>query len=253
MGDALPAVSLGTGRTAAAIATGSSHACALLDDGSVKCWGANSLGQLGQGDTAIRGDQPGEMGDALPAVRLGTGRTAVAIRAGGSFNCALLDDASVKCWGYGYFAQLGLGDSANRGDAAGEMGDALPAVDLGSGRSVTGLTAGGFHSCALLDNGALKCWGMNSSGQLGLGDLVTRGNDPGEMGDALPTVNVGTGRSVVAAEGGYTHTCVLLNGGDLKCWGWNTYGQLGLGDFDSRGGQSWQMGDNLPMIDLGSP
>ena len=70
MGAGLPTVDLGTGRTAIAVAAGSFHACALLDDGSVKCWGQNGSGRLGIGDTASRGDGPGDMGDDLPAVAL---------------------------------------------------------------------------------------------------------------------------------------------------------------------------------------
>jgi hypothetical protein len=83
--------------------------CAVLDDGSVKCWGKNSDGQLGYGDTVQSGDGAGEMGDALPAVALGTGRTAVSIEAGSDHTCAVLDDRSVKCWGANGYGQLGSG------------------------------------------------------------------------------------------------------------------------------------------------
>ena len=75
-------VFVGTGRTAIAVAGGQGHTCALLDDHSVKCWGDNAFGQLGLGDTADRGDDLNEMDDNLPAVDLGTGRTAVAITSG---------------------------------------------------------------------------------------------------------------------------------------------------------------------------
>src|SRR5207249_4544729 len=78
---------------------GSLHTCALLDNASVKCWGFNGFGQLGLGNTASRGDGAGEMGDSLPAVALGTGRTAVSISANRYDTCALLDKASGKCWG----------------------------------------------------------------------------------------------------------------------------------------------------------
>ena len=82
-----------------------------------------------------------EMGDNLPAVDLGTGRTATAIfSGGGSHMCAFLDDKSLKCWGGNYFGQLGLGDTNNRGDASGEMGDNLPVVDLGTGRTATAIS-----------------------------------------------------------------------------------------------------------------
>jgi E3 ubiquitin-protein ligase HERC3 len=71
---------------------------------------------------------PGQMGDALPAVDLGTGRTALSVSAGYGYTCALLDDASVKCWGQG--GELGLGNDKSHGAAPGQMGDALPTVKL---------------------------------------------------------------------------------------------------------------------------
>jgi alpha-tubulin suppressor-like RCC1 family protein len=104
--------------------------------------------------------------------------------------CALLDNGSVKCWGRNSFGQLGLGDTNHRGNGAGQMGDNLLVVGLGNGRTATSIRAGGFHTCALLDNGSVKCWGRNSFGQLGLGDTNHRGNGAGEMGDNLPVVNV---------------------------------------------------------------
>jgi hypothetical protein len=93
------------------------------------------------------------MGDSLRAVQLGTGRSAVALALGLFHSCALLDDASVKCWGYNSRGQLGLGDTPDRGDDGGEMDDSLPAVDLG--RAVVQIAAGSFHTCALLDDGQL--------------------------------------------------------------------------------------------------
>ena len=90
------------------IACGTNHTCALLANGSVKCWGQNDYGQLGLGDMDNRGDEPEEMGAFLPTVDLGTGRTAIALAAGGYKTCAILDDASVKCWGGNTEGQLGL-------------------------------------------------------------------------------------------------------------------------------------------------
>ncbi|MBN1611251.1 MAG: hypothetical protein JW940_31755, partial [Polyangiaceae bacterium] len=134
------------------------------------------------------GDQPGEMGDNLPAVDLGTGRSAVAITAGGGHTCALLDDGSARCWGSNGYGRLGLGDTEDRGGQPGEMGDNLPAVDLGTGRSAVAIVAGSHHTCALLDGGSLSCWGYNFVGQLGLGATEDRGDQPGEMGDNLYAV-----------------------------------------------------------------
>jgi len=187
--ESLNAVALGAGRTASAVAAGNDHTCTLLDGGLVKCWGRNAEGQLGLGDTASRGDMPNEMGNQLPTVSLGVGRTAVSIAAGYAHTCALLDNGSAKCWGANESGQLGLGDTNNRGDAANEMGDSLPAINLGAGRTVTKITCGWQHTCALLDDREVKCWGNSNVGQLGLGDKQQRGDAMSEMGNNLPAVH----------------------------------------------------------------
>ncbi len=252
MGDDLPAVELGAGRTATAVTGPVAHTCALLDNGTVKCWGGNGSGQLGLGNTTGHGQHPGEMGDALPAANLGTGRTATAVATGVGHTCALLDNATVKCWGGNASGQLGLGDIASRGDEPGEMGDALPPVNLGTGRTATAIAAGGDHTCALLDNATVKCWGENDDGQLGQGDTFDRGNEPREMGDTLHPVNLGTGRTATAITTGWHHTCALLDNATVKCWGDNVVGQLGQGDTFDRGNEPGEMGDTLHPVNLGS-
>jgi len=252
MGDNLPPVDLGTGRTATQIDLASPHhSCALLDNGEVKCWGYNYYGALGTGDTDGYGDAIGEMGDDLPAVDLGTGRTATAITTGFSHTCALLDNGQVKCWGYGIMLGLGISSSSDhRGDGPAEMGDNLPPVDLGTGRTATAITGGDGSACALLDNGQVKCWGSNDFGQLGLGDTNRRGDGPGEMGDDLPPVDLGTGRAAVSIVSRGASTCALLDNAELKCWGANSRGRLGLGNTTSRGDGPGEMGDDLPAVDL---
>ena len=244
------------GARAKAIAAGGDFTCAILIDGRVKCWGNNSFGQLGIGDTQARGDDPGEMGAALPAVDLGTGRTAVAVSLGYSHACALLDDAHVKCWGYNDTGDLGLGDAMSRGDNPGEMGDALPEVNLGTGRTVKVVSAAAFHSCAILDNDLLKCWGGQggtaSRGELGYGDTRARGIVPGQMGDALPTVDFGPDRKVKAVSTAADNSCVVLDNATVKCWGDNSIGELGIDDLVDRGNMPGQMGANLPAVDLGT-
>jgi alpha-tubulin suppressor-like RCC1 family protein len=191
MGDDLPAVELGTDKTALAVTTGVDHTCALLNDGSVKCWGLNNSGQLGLGDTDPRGDQPNEMGDNLPVVSLGKDKSATAISAGQQgHSCVILSDASVKCWGYAAYGQLGLGDVEDRGGAPGEMGDSLPAVSLGTEKTAVAITTGALHVCAILNDASVKCWGYNSSFQLGIGVDENRGDQPNEMGDNLPAAKM---------------------------------------------------------------
>jgi len=255
MGDALPPVDLGKGKIAIGLAAGTYHTCALLQGGSVKCWGYNGTGQLGLGDTLPRGDTPGQMGDALPPVDLGTGAITVALAAGDFHTCALLQGGSVKCWGLNDYGQLGLGDQVDRGLGPGQMGDALPAVNLGTGKEAIAIAAGLANdnrnsTCALFGDGSVKCWGGNTNGELGLGDNLHRGDGPGEMGDALPAADLGTGKKAIAIAGaGWAH-CALLEGGSVKCWGVNNYGALGLGDTLSRGNMPGQMGDALPTVKL---
>ncbi|MFN3200908.1 MAG: DapH/DapD/GlmU-related protein [Bradymonadia bacterium] len=251
MGDNLAYTELGTGRTAVQMSAGYYHVCAVLDNGDVKCWGWNSTGQLGQGNTTQRGDNGGEMGDSLATVDLGTGRTATMVAVGYQFSCALLDNGGVKCWGHNGYGQLGQGNTATRGDSANEMGDNLAYSDLGTGRTATQIVAGNHHVCALLDNGTVKCWGRNELGQAGQGHTSHRGDAGGEMGDNLPPVNLGTGRTAISLGVGFHSTCAVLDNDTLKCWGYNPYGNLGLGNNSNYGTNGTNIGDNLPAVNLG--
>ena len=160
--------------------------------------------------------------------------------------------ARSKCWGRNRAGQLGLGDTLDRGRGANDMGANLTSVDLGAGWTVVEVAAGGFHTCARLENGAaraLKCWGGNN-GALGLGDIYNRGNRGGSMGDSLPAVQLGTGRSAVALALGDVHTCALLDDASVKCWGNNVFGELGFytHNRDEHGDQPGDMGDSLFMV-----
>jgi alpha-tubulin suppressor-like RCC1 family protein len=256
MGDNLNSIDLGSGRTATAIEAGKHHTCAILDNASIKCWGSNSSGQLGLGNTNNLGDASGEMGDNLPTVDLGTGITAKSITTGDSHTCAILDNSSIKCWGSNASGQLGLGDTSTRGDGSGEMGDNLPTVDLGSGRTAKSIATGDSHTCAILDNSAIKCWGLNTTGQLGLGDTNNRGDGSSAMGDTLPEVELGSGRTAKAIAAGDSHTCAILDNSAIKCWGRSDEGQMGKGGKNGSnfqiGDSSGEMGDSLTAIEIGT-
>jgi len=265
MGDNLPSLDFGVNQKAIQLSVGGDHNCVQLDNNSLKCWGNNLWGELGNGsDNQSVGSQPGQMGDALKATDLGTGRTAMQVALSqaapdSAHSCARLDDGSVKCWGSDDHGRLGIGlfdpheFIGNIGDEPGQMGDNLPAVNLGVGRSSVQLAAGALHNCSILDNNQLKCWGANESGQLGLGDTQDRGTDVvSEMGDNLPAVNLGVDRYAVEIALGITHSCARLDNGTVKCWGANSFGQLGLGDTKFRGRLSTEMGDNLPTVNLGA-
>jgi len=247
---ALSSINLGTGRTATSISGSNVHTCALLDNASVKCWGYGLNGRLGQGNTSNLGGGANEMGDNLPSIDLGTGRTATAIAAGGNHSCAILDNASVKCWGKNIFGQLGLDYTPdNLGHQPGEMGDNLSSINLGTGRTATAIAAGSSHSCAILDNASVKCWGYNAYGLLGIDNNTTQmGDNPGEMAQ-LTGINLGPGRTATAIAAGYRHSCALLDDASVKCWGYNAYGQLGIDNTADMGKTSGSMAD-LTGIDL---
>ena len=254
MGDLLKPIDLGKNRTATQVATAVWTVCAVLDDNSAKCWGWNGNGWLGQGDKNDRGDGPGEMGDNLKPIDLGKDRKVVTIAIDNSHACALLDDATVKCWGQQTEGNLGNGQPGLGavGDAPGEMGDNLKPLSFGAGRTVKQLGVGARHACVILDDDKVKCWGSNNYGQLGLGDMQNRGDDPGELGDALPYVDLGKNRTAIQIAAAYFHSCAILDDNSLKCWGAGSFGANGQGETSNRGDAPGEMGDNLPPIDLGA-
>lgn len=274
MGNNLPFVDLGAESSSSAGAQPWSveqisikyHACAVLGNGRVKCWGENDEGKLGIGDTLARGVSPSHMGDSLPFVDLGTGMAARQVCTGDGHSCALLANGRIKCWGGNYFGTLGLGDRISRGNLPGTMGDNLPFVDLGTTASGGGqvlnaslVRCGTFFSCALLTDGRAKCWGVNDDGYLGLGDTQHRGDDPGEMGNNLPYVDLGTmpdnAALDLALDG--TYACAVLQNGRVKCWGDNMWGRLGSTPIQPyplslTGDEPNEMGSNLPYVNFGN-
>lgn len=249
MGEDLPTVDLNTVQPVVGLAAGTDYTCALLPYGQIKCWGSSSYGQLGLGDTKVRGDDLNEMGVWLPVVDFGTAQSVVMIAAGGSHLCALLNSGAVKCWGNNTYGQLGLGDKNPRGDNPGEMGDNLPPLHLGI-FPVASITAGLAHTCALSTDGRVKCWGRNNCGQLGQGHTNSYGDDSNDLLDMLPNVALGSGLRADAISSGYAHTCALLDNGRVKCWGHNEYGQLGGNDTANRGDHLNEMSDELPFVPL---
>ncbi len=232
------------------IKAGQYFACALYSDGSVKCWGTNTNGQLGIGSTATIGDAAAEVGGANAFVDLGTSRTAQEIAVGLNHVCARLDNATVKCWGQNSYGQLGRGNTTQVGSAANQMGNTLTPINLGTGRTATAIYAFGYHSCAKLDDLTVKCWGRNNSGQLGQGDTNNRGDNGNEMGDFLLAINVGTGKTVSKLSGGLDFTCALLNDATVKCFGGNSHGQLGKDNSTNYGSAAGQMGDSLLIVNI---
>jgi len=253
MGPSLPIIDLGSGSdgakyTAKAVSAGDAHTCAILNDDSLKCWGLNASGQLGIGNLLSKGDALNEMGNSLPIVNLGTGKTAKFVSAGVAHTCAILNDDSLKCWGANASGQLGYGNDVALTAPSGTS------VAFDAGRTVRAVSAGIAHTCVILDDASVRCWGNNASGQLGLE------NDTNVNAPSSTAVNLGKDQSEVALTAAHIssrgdHSCVILTDGSAKCWGNNGKGQLGQNTDNSYlptiGKFADQMGNNLPAISLG--
>ena len=161
MGDNLKEIDWGSDFVIEQIAPCGRHTCALSMNNRVKCFGDNSNGQLGIGTQSNRGGQPGELGDDLPFVDLGSEFTPIQIDCGRYFTCALSTGGNVKCWGDNGNGQLGQGDTAKRGSVPSGMGDNLTIIDLGSDFNVSVIRCGMDHVCAMSTVNEIKCWGLH--------------------------------------------------------------------------------------------
>jgi len=158
MSDYLPFVNVNS--NVQSIHSGDQHTCVHLSPSfDVKCWGDNSNGRLGYGDTQDRGDEANEMGSFLPTISSGSGVLVSEVSAGSFHNFILTDSGQIKGWGYCASGQLGYGDSNNRGDSANQMGNYLPFVQLGSGKAAISSKNQLHSSCVILDDLSVKCWG----------------------------------------------------------------------------------------------
>lgn len=193
-----------TGLEVSKISVGAAHVCAVTTGGAAYCWGKGTDGQLGNGSW---------INSNLPVLVSGFGSGMADISAGALHTCGLTTGGAVWCWGYGEEGYLGNG---NYGEGA-DSPIPVQVTDLTSG--VSDIACGNYHSCAV-QGGAVKCWGYNGYGALGDGTYEDRYTPVPVVGLAGPAVAVSVGRS---------HSCALLEGGTIQCWGYNSEGQLGIG------------------------
>jgi len=193
---AVPVAVTGLSTGVQALALGVSFSCAIVNGGA-QCWGINSSGQLGNTFTASS-STPGAVSGLTAGVQF--------IATGSNHGCAVINGAA-QCWGSNSNGQLGTGSVT-------ATTSLTPVAVSGLTSGVQNISAGGSHSCAVV-NGAIQCWGYNFSGQLGNG-LTTQIPSPVSAGLT----------GVTALASGINHNCAVANG-IIQCWGQNTYGQLG--------------------------
>jgi alpha-tubulin suppressor-like RCC1 family protein len=203
----LPVDVTGLGSGAIAVDAGGPQTCALTNGGGVRCWGANDAGELGNGST---------VNSSVPVAVSGLTGGASAIALGSPHSCALTTEGGVMCWGDNEFGQLGDGTTTRR---------TTPVDVLGLRSGVRAIAAGGGHTCALTTEGRVNCWGYNPDGELGDGSTVN---------SSTPVEVSGLAGGVAALALGVYHTCALMRGGAVRCWGSNDLGQLGTGTTATR-------------------
>jgi alpha-tubulin suppressor-like RCC1 family protein len=211
----IPVTVVGIDTAVAVTASDGYHSCAVLQNGSVNCWGDNVSGQLGDGTRAT----------AVTPVAVAGITTAVAVSSGDFHTCGVLGNGSVMCWGLNFSGQLGDGTGW----------DSNTPVQVSGISTATAVSAGVIHTCAVLQDGTARCWGYNSNGQLGDGTTTNR---------YAPAAVSGVATATAAVAAGNNDSCVVLQGGVVKCWGMNTYGELGIGTTADTGTPTKVLGIN---------
>jgi alpha-tubulin suppressor-like RCC1 family protein len=265
-------VNLGTGRTATQVGAGENRSCALMDNAQVRCWGSGGFGGLGYGSTEDVG-----AGGSSPAVasrgpiNFGAGHTVKAISIGNQGNCAILDDDTLKCWGQAGDGVLGYGNETTIGDN--ETPAAVGPVDLNNSgpNTAKAVSTSSAHTCAILTDNTVRCWGLNTKGALGYGvpattaQTLSLGDESGETPASLGPVDLVPGSNDVAlaiAAGGEPSdisgefTCAILGAppatsGPVKCWGTGFQGRLGTGNTNNIGDDTGETPADFDPINLG--
>lgn len=184
------------------VGAGTHHTCAVMTDGTTRCWGKNDYGQLGIGSMGDEYYTPQEVVGFVPA-------DATEVTSS-LHTCALRADGTALCWGYNQYNQLGNGTTTNQSTPV--------AVYLGTRRLVS-ISAGSIHTCALTTDNRVLCWGRNNNLQMGAGDIF----------GYYPPMQVPDVLSAVAVSTRHNHTCAVIADGTVKCWGANHSGQVGKG------------------------
>jgi alpha-tubulin suppressor-like RCC1 family protein len=222
--------------TAMAAGTNGTYMCVLLSGGSVECWGAGDLGELGNGMTT--GPATCTWGTFsytafTSPVSVSGITSATSVAAGGDDSCALVADGGVECWGMNYYGQLGDGTATGPDECDTVYPCSTTPVAVSGLTAPTSVVTGGATTCALLSGGTVECWGADGQGALGIGDVDAGSLDCDNDSDCstIPLPVSGLSGVTSLAAGG-NHTCAVKADGTVWCWGYNNSGQLGNGTYE---------------------
>lgn len=197
-----------TDREFTRLVVGDGHTCVLLHNGAVRCWGDNTYGQLGV-PTIASSKVP------VTVSSFGANRFAVELAAGKNHTCALLNDASISCWGHNGYGALGAVS------AGGYLPQNITAVQFSA------VTAGGFNTCAISISRTTFCWGRNNLKQVGTQTQTSNVTSPQSSNHPSSV------EGFVSVSTGENHSCAISTVGSSWCWGSNSDGQLGIGELST--------------------
>ena len=213
------------------VAAGAGHTCAVEAGGDLHCWGSNSLGQIGNATTT--GSACGSNVCRPSPTRVTALSTLVAdVAVGGRHTCAVTKDGRLYCWGENTTGQLGTGSTGGESCQPSLPCRSSPAQVTALGNDVAQVAAGGSHTCAVLKNGTLWCWGVNSSGQVGNGtqtgsQCTLPGGSSFPICVTSPAQVTALGANVAQVVTAGDRTCARLKDRSLWCWGDNAWGEIG--------------------------
>eukprot|EP00163_Fabomonas_tropica_P025154 TRINITY_DN4333_c0_g1_i3.p1 TRINITY_DN4333_c0_g1~~TRINITY_DN4333_c0_g1_i3.p1 ORF type:complete len:398 (+),score=59.77 TRINITY_DN4333_c0_g1_i3:196-1389(+) len=230
--------------SASDLCAGLDFTCGVFPGFGVQCWGDNSAGQLGKGDTTEVGTPTNKLFDKAEIVPLNTTYEIQSVRCGITHACALDDQNQLFCWGGNKFGQLGTGDYASIGNDPNEV-EAITPYAFTDASTIVDYSLGQGHTCVVFKSGAVRCWGNGYGGALGTNAATYLIDDV----HALPPIVFATTHPATQVVTGANTTCALFGNGGVRCWG-EAAGRLGYGNSKNIGDKAGQM-NTLGFIPFG--
>ena len=199
---------------------GFGYVCAVALDGRVYCWGSNSNGKIGSGNTSSA---------LVPsAVKISGALVGKVIKqiepsSAGNHSCVIASDDKAYCWGHNGFGQLGNNNTVNSLTPV-----AVDTAGVLASKTIKQIASGGISSCVIASDDKAYCWGSNNFGQLGNGNLKNSSTPT-----PVSTTGVLAGKTIKQITAGNSYFCVIASDDKAYCWGGGRRGALGNGSTPS--------------------